>query len=108
MQITADVGKTSKAVQRDLMFISDELSEFDVILVSNFIFSAVKMLLVSPYTLGESIEFMFNKSIVFFNSRDIVNFVESRYSQSAAIQNEGNREAVGKKQHHLKNSITNT
>ena len=89
MQITADVGKTSKTVQRDLMFISDELSEFDVILVSNFIFSAVKMLLVSPYTLGESIEFMFwkknNKSIVFFSGRDIVSFVKSCYSQSAAI-----------------------
>ena len=42
MQITADVGKISKTVQRDLMFIYDELSEFVVIFVSNLIFSAVK------------------------------------------------------------------
>ena len=42
MQITADIGKISKTVQRDLMFIYDELSEFVVIFVSNVIFLAVK------------------------------------------------------------------
>ena len=42
MQITADIGRISKTVQRDLMFIYDELSEFVVIFVSNFIFLAVK------------------------------------------------------------------
>ena len=42
MQIAAD-----ESVQRDLMFIFDELSEFVVIFVSNLILSAVKMLLVS-------------------------------------------------------------
>ena len=45
MQITADVGKFSKTVQGDLMFIVDELSEFLVIFVSNLIFSAVKNVL---------------------------------------------------------------
>ena len=42
MQITADIGKISNTVQRDLMFIYDELSEFVVIFVSNVIFLAVK------------------------------------------------------------------
>ena len=42
MQITADAGEISKTVQRDLMFIFDELSEFVVIFVSNLIFLAVK------------------------------------------------------------------
>ena len=42
MQITADVGKISKTVQRDFMFIFDKLSEFVVIFVSNLIFLAVK------------------------------------------------------------------
>ena len=42
MQIIADGGKISKTVQRDLMFIYDEFSEFVVIFVSNLIFSAVK------------------------------------------------------------------
>ena len=42
MQITADVGKISKTVQRDFMFIFDEHSEFVVIFVLNLIFSAVK------------------------------------------------------------------
>ena len=42
MQITADVGKISKTVQHDLMFIYDELSEFVIIFVWNLIFSAVK------------------------------------------------------------------
>ena len=42
MQITADVGKISKMVQGDFMFIFDELSEFVVIFVSNLIFAAVK------------------------------------------------------------------
>ena len=42
MQITAEVGKISKTVQGDLMFIFDELSEFVVLFVSNSIFSAVK------------------------------------------------------------------
>ena len=41
MQITGDEGKISKTVQRDLMFIFDELSEF-IIFVSNLIFSAAK------------------------------------------------------------------
>ena len=35
MQITADVGKISKTVPRDLMFIYDELSEFVVIFGSS-------------------------------------------------------------------------
>ena len=47
MQITADLGKISKTVQRDFMLIFDELSEFVVIFVLNLIFSAVKMFLVS-------------------------------------------------------------
>ena len=38
MQITADVGKTTKTVQRDPMFIFNELSEFVVNFVSNLIF----------------------------------------------------------------------
>ena len=42
MQITADLGKRPITVQRDLMFVFDELSEFFVIFVSNLIFSAVK------------------------------------------------------------------
>ena len=42
MQITAEVGKISKTVQGDLMFIFDELSEFVVLFVSNSIFPAVK------------------------------------------------------------------
>ena len=42
MQIAAD-----ETVQRDLMFIFDELSEFVVIFVSNLILWVVKMLLVS-------------------------------------------------------------
>ena len=42
MEITADLDKISKAVQHDLMFIFDELSEFFVIFVSNLIFLAVK------------------------------------------------------------------
>ena len=42
MQITAEVGKISKTVQGDLMFIFDGLSGFVVIFVSNSIFSAVK------------------------------------------------------------------
>ena len=41
MQISANVGKISKTVQRHLMFIFDELSEFAVIFVSSLIFSAV-------------------------------------------------------------------
>ena len=43
MQITADVGKISKTVLRNFMFIFDELSEFVVIFVSNLIFLAVKI-----------------------------------------------------------------
>ena len=42
--LNADVGKVSKTVQHDLIFIFNELSELVVILVSNLIFSAVKML----------------------------------------------------------------
>ena len=42
MQITAGVGKISKTVQSDLMFIFDELSEFVVIFVSNLILTAVE------------------------------------------------------------------
>ena len=42
MQITADIGKISKTVQRDLPFIFDGLSESDVIFVPNLIFLAVK------------------------------------------------------------------
>ena len=42
MQITADVGKISKTIQRDTMFIYDELSEFVVVFVSNLIFSDLK------------------------------------------------------------------
>ena len=42
MQITASVGKISKTVQSDLMFIFDELSEFVVIFVSNLILTAVE------------------------------------------------------------------
>ena len=42
MQITADVGKISKTVPRDLMFIYGEILEFVVIFVSNLIFSVVK------------------------------------------------------------------
>ena len=42
MQITGDEGKISKTVQRDLMFIFDELSEFIIIFVLNLIFSAAK------------------------------------------------------------------
>ena len=42
MLITADVGKISKFVPGDLMFIFDELSEFLVIFMSNSIFFAVK------------------------------------------------------------------
>ena len=45
MQITADVGKISKTVQRDLMFIFDGLLEFVVIFVLNLIFSAIKNVL---------------------------------------------------------------
>ena len=41
MQIRADVGKISKTVPRDLIFIYDKLSEFVLIFVSNLIFSAV-------------------------------------------------------------------
>ena len=42
MPITADVSKISKTVQRDLKFIFDDLSESDVIFVSNLIFLAVE------------------------------------------------------------------
>ena len=42
MQITTDIAKISKTVQRDLSFIFDDLSESDVIFVSNVIFLAVK------------------------------------------------------------------
>ena len=42
MQITAEIGKISKTVQRDLMFSFDELSEFVVIFVSTLIFLVVK------------------------------------------------------------------
>ena len=42
MQITAEIGKISKIVQRDLMFSFDELSEFVVIFVSTLIFLVVK------------------------------------------------------------------
>ena len=45
MQINADVGKISKTVQRDLMFIFDGLLEFVVIFVLNLIFSAIKNVL---------------------------------------------------------------
>ena len=45
MQITADAGKISKTVQRDLMFIFDGLLEFVVIFVLNLIFSAIKNVL---------------------------------------------------------------
>ena len=45
MQITADVGKISKTVQCDLMFIFDGLLEFVVIFVLNLIFSAIKNVL---------------------------------------------------------------
>ena len=48
----------------------------------------------------KSVEFMFrkkpNKSIVFFNNRDIVSLIESCGGQSVAIQNDVNREAVEK------------
>ena len=40
MQITAAADEILKTVQRDLVFIFDELSEF-VVFVSNVIFSAV-------------------------------------------------------------------
>ena len=43
-----------------------------------------------------------NKLIVFFNNRDIVSFIESCCRQSTAIQNEANREAMGKKTAPLK------
>ena len=42
MQITADVGKISEIVPRDLMFIYGEILEFVGIFVSNLIFSVVK------------------------------------------------------------------
>ena len=42
MQITAAADEILKTVQRDLMFIFDELSEFVVIFVSNSTSSAVK------------------------------------------------------------------
>ena len=42
MQITADVGKILKTVQRDLKFIFDELSEYDTNFVPNLIFLATK------------------------------------------------------------------
>ena len=42
IQITADVGKISRTVQRDLMFIFHKLSEYDINFVPNLIFSAVK------------------------------------------------------------------
>ena len=42
MPITADVSKISKTVQRDLRFIFDDLSESDIILVSNLIFWPVE------------------------------------------------------------------
>ena len=45
MQITADVGKISKTVQRDLIFIFDGLLEFVVIFALNLIFSAIKNVL---------------------------------------------------------------
>ena len=51
MQIIADIGKISKTIQRDLIFIFDKLSEFVVIFVSNWIFSAVKN--VASFTLNE-------------------------------------------------------
>ena len=38
-----------------------------------------------------------NKSIVYFNNRDIVGFIESRCSQSTAIQNEVIKEVMKKK-----------
>ena len=37
-----------------------------------------------------------NKSIAFFNKRDIVSFIERCCGQITAIRNEANREAVGK------------
>ena len=43
-----------------------------------------------------------NKLILFFNNRGIVSFIESYCSESTAIQNEANREVVGKKPAPLK------
>ena len=42
MQITADIGKIWKTVQRDLKFIFDELSEYDNSFVPNLIVLAKK------------------------------------------------------------------
>ena len=42
MEITADVIKISKTVQRDLMFIFDVLSEYGINFVSNSIFLATE------------------------------------------------------------------
>ena len=43
-----------------------------------------------------------NKLILFFNNRGIVSFIERYCGQSTAIQNEANREVVGKKPAPLK------
>ena len=54
---------------------------------------------VAVFTLRESIEFMFqksNKSVLVFNNKDIAGFIENRYSQGAAIQNQVFREAMKK------------
>ena len=54
---------------------------------------------VAVFTLRESIEFMFqksNKPVLVFNNKDIVGFIENRYSQGAAIQNQVFREAMKK------------
>ena len=47
MQITADISKISKTVQRDFNFICDVLLEYGTNFVLNLIFLATKMLLLS-------------------------------------------------------------
>ena len=52
----------------------------------------------------KKVEFLFqknNKSIVFYNKRDTVSFIESCCGHSTAIQNEANKEAIEKKQQQL-------
>ena len=60
MQITADVGKTTKTVQRDPMFIFNELSEF--IFVSNLIFWEFLCVKLNILVLSRKISFRENKS----------------------------------------------
>ena len=60
MQITADVGKTTKTVQRYPMFIFNELSEF--IFVSNLIFWEFLCVKLNILVLSRKISFRENKS----------------------------------------------